>query len=512
MAELNRNERYRAFFEQSSEGIWCFELREPLPVELPEDEQIDRMFEHAHLVECNDAMARMYGVTSASELIGAPLRDMLVRTDPANLDYLRSFIRSGYRLVDAESREVDQRGHPKVFLNNLVGVIESGRLLRAWGTQRDVTEARRVEEQIRQLHKMEAVARLAGGVAHDFNNLLTAIVGHADLLRIRLSADDPLRRHAEAIGRAATEAAALTRQLLAFGRRQVLQPRVLALNRVIERLRDMIRRVLGESAELRLSLAPGLGRVKADQSQLEEVLMTLVVHARDAMPQGGVVTIATRNEGASVVVSVSDTGAGLDDLARVHLFEPFFGTSDGSRGAGLALATVDGIVEQSGGSLRVESTRGQGTTIEVHLPLVEEEPMPAPPLVAAPGASGTETILLVEDEEAVRDLTADLLRSYGYTVLTARNADEAMRLFDEDQGSIAALLTDVVMPGTSGPELAAALIARQPGLKVLCMSGYADSEVVRRQVLDRGMAFLQKPFSAPELARRLRETLDAAPP
>jgi len=400
-------------------------------------------------------------------------------------------------------------------------------------TERKVAEETRnrltlVEEQLRQSQKMEAVGRLAGGVAHDFNNLLTAISGYSDLLLHRLPEYSTLRRDVEEIRKAGDRAAALTRQLLAFSRRQVLQPKVLDLNTVVTRMGQMLRRITGEDIELSFALSPSLSRVKADPGQIEQVIVNLVVNARDAMPDGGRITIATADAdlspsyaaahtevvpGPHVLLSVADTGQGMSDETQAHLFEPFFTTKERGKGTGLGLATVYGIVQQSGGHIRVNSATEQGSTFLIYLPqsgTCEDGSTGADlPLLPHP-SPGTETVLLAEDEEVVRRLARELLSENGYKVLEAGSGREALLLSEAHRGEVHLLLTDVVMPKMSGRELGERLRLQRPDLRILYMSGYTDDAVLRQGVLEDGIPFLQKPFTAEELARKVREVLDGA--
>ena len=378
-------ERYRSFIAQSSEGVSRLEVEPPVPLKLPEEEQVDRVYAGARIAECNDAMARMYGFKEARDLVGTRLADLHNVNDPTNREQIRSFIRAGYRVSNSETREHDRDGRPRVFLNNVVGFIEDGHLVRVWGTQRDVTDQRHLEEQFRQSQKMEAVGQLAGGIAHDFNNLLTAILGNTQLLLRELPPGDSKRGDVEEIRKASERAASLTRQLLAYSRRQMLQPVVLDLNVVVAEMDKLLRRLIGEHIALVTVLAPDLGRVKADPNQLEQVIVNLAVNARDAMPEGGKLTIETANvdldevfaqahlgsvPGAYAMLAVTDTGSGMDATVRAHLFEPFFTTKEVGKGTGLGLATVYGIVKQSDGYISVYSEPGHGSSFKIYLPRI----------------------------------------------------------------------------------------------------------------------------------------------
>ncbi|MBI2395668.1 MAG: PAS domain S-box protein [Deltaproteobacteria bacterium] len=386
----------------------------------------------------------------------------------------------------------------------------------------DLTQQRDVEEQLRQAQKMEAVGRLAGGVAHDFNNLLTVIGSYTELVLRGYAPDD--KRHADLSQiRAATDrAATLVRQLLAFSRKQILQPEVLDLGEVVSGTEKMLRRVIGEDVQLRVAAEPGLWPTRADRGQIEQVLMNLAVNARDAMPDGGRLTITTgnvvcdpccaapqcANPGPYVVLSVSDDGCGMDDATRARVFEPFFTTKGPSKGTGLGLATVYGIVTQSGGHVTVASELGKGTTFTVYLP--RHDAPGAVPSVPRPvvATGGSETILLVEDEEAVRKVACRILSSAGFVVLAAESGEDALRMFERHAGEVRAVITDVIMPGMSGRELADEILARSPATKVLFMSGYSDDVIARGGVLEAGRSFIQKPFTAAALTRKVRTVLD----
>jgi PAS domain S-box-containing protein len=402
---------------------------------------------------------------------------------------------------------------------------ESGAIVSFVAVMRDVTREVQLEEQYRQAQKMEAVGRLTAGIAHDFNNLLTAINGFAELMQFQLPPDDPLQESLGKILGAGRRAADLVRQLLAFSRKQIMEPQVLDLNAVVSDMDKILRRIIGEDIELKTALAPDLWPVKVDPAQIEQVIVNLAVNARDAMPNGGHLTIETANAlldedytarhldvspGEYAVLAVSDNGLGMSKEVKTHLFEPFFTTKEAGKGTGLGLATVYGIVEQSGGTIWVYSEAGHGTTFKIYLPRAEGA---VAPLTRSDRAGelprGMETVLLVEDDPAVRDLMARVLRQQGYAVLEAADGQEALRLARQHGGKIHLLLTDVVMPGLSGMALARQLAPLQPGMELLFMSGYADNAVVQHSMLDAGVAFLQKPFSSLALARKVRQVLDA---
>ncbi len=419
---------------------------------------------------------------------------------------------------------VRRPGGTQIYVREHAEIVcdETGRPRRMIGTVQDITEYKRLEEQFRQAQKLESVGRLAGGVAHDFNNLLTVINGYSDLVLERLDSGHPLRPQIAAIRDAGGRAASLTRQLLAFSRKQIIRPEVLDLSATVANAEDMLRRLIGEDITLVTKFSPSLWPVQADPDQVHQVLMNLAVNARDAMPGGGTLVIETANAtldeshawahhpspspGAYVLLAVSDDGAGMDEETRSHLFEPFFTTKERGKGTGLGLATVYGIVKQSGGWIWVYSEAGRGTTFKIYFPRVAGPvtvtEAPAPPATLR----GSETILVVEDQEEVRKLALESLRTYGYRVMEAANAGEALLLSKRHDGPVNLLLTDVVMPGMSGRELAEQLQPLRPEMKVLFVSGYTDN-VITHGVLDSGAAFLAKPFTPETLAAKIREVL-----
>jgi signal transduction histidine kinase len=401
---------------------------------------------------------------------------------------------------------------------------EDGEVVGAVKVASDITEHNSLERQFLQAQRMEAVGRLAGGVAHDFNNLLTAIMGYTSLMLSEPNIDEAMRADLQQVEKAADRAATLTRQLLAFGRKQILQPKVLDLNEVITDLAKMIRRLIGEDIELVTTLEPALGAVKVDPGQIEQVIMNLVVNARDAMPEGGKLIIKTANieldqmqthrhvevqSGAYVMLVVSDTGVGMDRETLNCLFEPFFATKGRGEGTGLGLSTVYGIVRQHGGAIWPYSEPGQGTTFKICLPrsdaIVDSDEVI---VVSVEQLQGTETILLAEDEDEVRDLTRTVLQKRGYTVLDACNGNEALAICKHHRGPVHLLLTDVVMPGMGGCELAQKLATARPETKVLYMSGHADDAMIRHGLLSSDIFFLPKPFTPNILAHKVREVLE----
>jgi len=475
----------------------------------------------------NSALVRLLGYESADHVLGLTMsRD--VYADPAERQRLLD--RDTY--TDREYDEVEATWKRKD--GRLLTVQLSVRAVRNGSGKveyyetfvRDVTEQRRLQTQLVQSQKMEAVGRLAGGIAHDFNNLLTVITTSCDLLREDMGPDDPKREDVDQVRQAADGAAALTRQLLAFSRQQVLTPQIVNLGDVVYGVEKILRRVIGEDVDLVTVLGADVGAVKADVGQLEQVLMNLAVNARDAMPTGGKLTIETANvehdpdyareqEAAPVsrfvMLAVSDTGTGMDEATKARIFEPFFTTKELGKGTGLGLATVYGIVRQSGGFIWVYSEPGLGTTFKIYLPQVDEGAVAAAAgAKTAPGTShrGTETVLLVEDAAAVRSVIHEALVRQGYAVLDAPNGGEALRVAESHAGPIHLLLTDVVMPGLSGRQLSDQLTRIRPETRVLYTSGYTDDAVVRHGVLESGIAYLQKPFTVEGLARKVREVLD----
>jgi PAS domain S-box-containing protein len=645
-------ERYRAFIEQTAEAVWRVELEPPVSVNLPLEEQVRRFLACGYLAECNDAMARMYGFEAAAEILGARLPDLLDPADSKNIDFLGAFVRSGYRLIEAETHERARDGSDRYFLNNLIGIVEGDNLHRAWGTQRDITERkwadealrqsreqlrvalksarmatwrwdlqsdvrvwdaefatpwstadgstdgtprpfldqvhpddrtrvseairaavegssqyreeyrvvspegaihwltdqgevirdqsgrplymagacvdvshhRHVEEQLRQVQRMDAVGRLAGGMAHETNNQMAVVLGFADFVLGRSDLADRVREDVEQIRKAAERTAGITSQLLAFSRRQFTRPKLLELNEVVASFEPVLRRAVSDGCELRLVFARELALVKADPGQIEQILLNLALNACDAMPQGGTLTVETANvtlsreytrlkpairvqPGPYVRIAVSDTGHGMSRETLGRVFEPFFTTKAVGQGTGLGLATVYGLVKQADGYIWVYSEPGIGTTFKMYFPVISSEEPVAPDAKPPPTLGSGELVLVVEDEPDVMRMAVRSLREAGYTVLEASGGREALEILMEAGERLRLVITDVVMPGMSGRDLVTRIEGIRPPLPVIFMSGYTDEDVIRRGLMERGRRFIQKPFSPDALARHVYQAL-----
>ncbi len=467
----------------------------------------------------NDAAIRHYGY-ARDQFLGMTIRDIRPPEDIPRM------------LVDVAARGGPGDPSPRTWRHvradgSLIDVeITAGRITfegrtAAMVVAHDVSDRRRLERRLADAEKMEAIGRLAGGVAHDFNNLLTVIAGYAEILLMREPGEE-----LEEISRAARQAAALTRQLLAFSRRQVLHPKVLDLNEIVAGMETMVQRIIGDDVSVGIRLTADLAPVEADRAQIERVILNLAANARDAMPAGGALTIETANvdvdeqqvrlhgdegiAGPHVVLAVSDTGIGMDDEVRKHLFEPFYTTKSAGAGTGLGLATVFGVVKQSGGGIYVYSEPGRGTTFKIYLPAAEVPAETEAFALEPEAAAGTETIMVVEDDDGVRDLVRLMLEANGYRVVTVENADEAARVCSERPARIDLLLTDIMMPEVNGAALAKRLGALAPSMRVLFMSGYSDEAIQRHGMLADHSAFLEKPFTERALTRKVREVLDAS--
>ncbi len=478
--------------------------------------------ENGRFLRWNQNLERVTGY-SAAELAGMHPLNLVSGPDKPRLKRcMDDVFAKGSSSAEADLAKKDGGTTPYFFTGTLISLDGRPSVV---GMAIDVESQRRLEEQLRQSQKMEAIGQLAGGVAHDFNNILTVILSNADILLGGLGPEDPRREELQGIREASQRATSLTRQLLAFSRKQMLRPKVVNLNSVIVNLENMLRRLIGEDIELITLLEPGLWLVEADLGQVEQMVMNLVVNARDAMPQGGKLAIETGNmevgddfahahypivPGGYVMLVVSDNGIGMSPETRERIFEPFFTTKQRSKGTGLGLSTVYGIVKQSGGFIWAHSEPGKGATFKVYLPRVEKNVTPLQGEVRwAAAPQGSETLLLVEDEDSVRGLARRILEGRGYRVLEAEDAQQALEVADAFAEPIHLLLTDLVMPGLSGRELAERLQPERPDMKVLYMSGYSDHAVLRDQTLNSGANFLHKPFTPESLASRVRDILDA---
>jgi two-component system cell cycle sensor histidine kinase/response regulator CckA len=496
----NSEERYRLLFEANPLPMWVYDA------------------ETLRFLAVNEAAVRHYGYTRA-EFLAMAITDIRPQEDVEAL------------LTDLQSRGGPGSPTPGTWRHRkkdgtLIDVeISAGKVMfegrqAALVLSHDVTERLRLEERLAQAEKMEAIGRLAGGVAHDFNNLLTVISGYAEILLAK--GEVPGREQLAEIAHAAEQAAGLTRSLLAFSRRQVLHPTVLDLNDIVAGMEPMVRRIIGDDVSVGVRLAPGLAAVEADRAQMERVILNLAANARDAMPDGGRLTIETANveldeeyvssrgegtPGANVLLAVSDTGVGMSEDVRRHLFEPFFTTKAPGAGTGLGLATVFGVIKQSGGSIYVYSEEGRGTTFKIYLPAAAAERVEDAGAAGDLAAEhGTETIMIVEDDASVRDLVKLMLEGKGYNVIAAATAEEAERICTDD---VDLLLTDVVMPDVNGRVLAERLSATSPAMRVLFMSGYSDEAVYRHGEISPDASFIEKPFTDRTLARKVRGVLDA---
>ncbi len=502
-------ERYRLLFESNPLPMWVYD-RETLA-----------------FLAVNDAAISQYGY-SLDEFLSMTIRDIRCPEDVSvlldNISDKGGFNAAGtwkHKRKDGSLVDVEVISHPLMFTGRNAKLVLAN----------DVTERRKAEEalqateeQLRQTQKLEGVGRLAGGIAHDFNNLLTVINGFSALAMRELKPEDPLFSNLEEIKKAGERATSLTRQLLAFSRKQVLQPKILNLDTVVTDMEKMLQRIIGENIDLRAVLEPTLGNVNADPGQIEQIILNLVVNARDSMPNGGKLTIETDNVyldeeyvkehvgaqlGPHVVLAVTDTGHGMDQKTIARIFEPFFTTKEMGKGTGLGLSTVYGIVKQSGGNIWVYSEVGLGTTFKVYLPRVDDDADEYRRTIEDKKvASGNETILLVEDEDMLRRLARQTLKGQGYQILEAANGADAIALAGQHEGVIHLLLTDVIMPGMNGREVASRLLETRPETLVLFMSGYTDDAIVHQGVLDESANFIQKPFSPDGLGRRVREVLD----
>jgi PAS domain S-box-containing protein len=505
-AFLLSEERYRLLVENAADIITVVDVQGRITFESP-------------------SVTHVLGYTP-EEMIGTPVLDFVHPDDVALVkNVMAQALGTGNPVTVTELRVRHKDGSWRIVEGSGTRFFDHNGTPYLLGGLRDITDRVQLREQLHQAQKMEAVGRLAGGVAHDFNNLLTVILGYSNLLLDQLAGRELLHQEVEEVKRAATRAATLTQQLLAFSRKQVLSLKVLNLNDVIEGMRALMKRLIGENVQIEFHLDPVLGSVRVDPGQMEQVIMNLLINSKDAMPDGGRITIQTANvdlddlhsrhvsaapPGPYIMLSVCDTGIGMDAETRARLFEPFFTTKEPGKGTGLGLSTVYGIVNQTGGSITVASEPGHGSVFRIYLPRVRERAdRPEPSRSPDTPVGGTETVMLVEDEDLVRGLVRDILARQGYIVLDAADGQSALETARRHRGPIQLLVTDVVMPGMSGLELADSLTHERPDTRVIYISGYTDERVMRRGTPQPGTAFLQKPFTPEALLRVTREVLDA---
>ncbi len=498
-------EKYRKFFDEDLSGVY-------------------HSTPDGRLLACNPTFLQIFGFGSLEEAMNSNMSQLYM--NPRDRQVFLQELREQRNIERRETEGRRKDGKPIYLFENSFGIFnDQGELVEIKGYLFDNTSHKKLEEQFRQSQKMEAVGRLAGGIAHDFNNLLTCINGYSELLTLKMDKSDPSRSFAEEIYAAGVRAAKLTRQLLAFSRRQILQPEILDLNSIVQSMEHMVRRLIGEDIDLCVVPGRDLGLVKTDPGQIEQVIMNLVVNARDAMPHGGHLVLQTADveldesfvqehtgarAGRYVMLSVRDNGCGMSAEVRSHLFEPFFTTKELGKGTGLGLSTVYGIVKQSDGYIAVDTEEGVGTTFAIYLPRVEGSiEQAARKALTSDSFLGFETILLVEDEQAVLEFAQSLLTRKGYRVISAPDGPAALEICERDPAPIHLVVTDVVMPKMGGRELARSIMAKRPEIRVLFVSGYSEEAILNQGLLEPGTAFLQKPFTADALPRRVREVLDS---
>jgi len=504
--QLRRSEeKYRKFFEDDISGDYTA---------TPDGK----------ILMCNPTLVRILGFKSKKDLMSYNAYDLYPKRNMR--DKFLNLIKEKGRL---ENYEIELRGYdgkPVHVIQNVIGTFdEKGDLKELKGYLFDITDRKKLEEQLLQSQKLEAMGRLAGGIAHDFNNLLTVILGYIDILLDSNMKSKSNYMMLEQIQTASKSAISLTSQLLAFSRKQIIQPSITNLNSIIKNLEKMIRRLIGENIKLSTFLAEDLGNVKMDQSQIEQILLNLALNGRDAMPDGGELTFETKNvflddlyasqhisvkAGNYIMLSVSDTGIGIDKKIKDKIFDPFFTTKEKGKGTGLGLATIYGIVKQSGGNIWVDSEPGKGATFKIYLPRVfENEVIEAKPVSTPQSFKGSETILIIEDDQGILNLVYITLKDYGYKVQRAKNGKKAIEICKKYQDKIRLVITDIIMPKMSGKELAIKINKLSPGIKILFMSGYADNVIVHHGILDKGVNLLQKPFDSHDLVKKVREILDS---
>jgi len=523
------NMQYESFIQNSLVGIWKMEFPEPIPTDLPAKEIAEIILQKGIFTDSNDAQARMYNLDSRSDFIGKYLREFVSEVDHST-DRFERFVSNGFKAEMLETEEKDREGNIHHFRKSSFGAVKDEKLHIIWGIQMEITDQRRLEEQLRQSQKLEAIGTLAGGIAHDFNNLLTVINGHAEMSMLALEKEHPSHRDIISILSAGKKAKTLTSQLLAFSRKQIYSPKIIEINDIISRLDKMLRRLIGEDINIESNLRKGIPLIKADPSQMEQILMNLIVNARDAINEKGSVgkdrkiIIETgqlviddvfvakhtgSKQGLHVVLTVSDTGIGMEEGILDKIFEPFFTTKDKGLGIGLGMSTVYGIVKQNSGSIYAYSEPRLGTRVKIYWPATNEEKAADETQVLTKVALlGQESILVVEDDEGVRNFVGTALKDLGYTIHEAINGKKALEILVKNGAKIDLIVTDLIMPEMNGKELAIEVEKILPKTRILFTSGYTEDHIVQSGSLDKGVDFLQKPYSIQTLAKKVREVLD----
>lgn len=524
-ALYERNLQYESLFRNSLVGIWRMEFRSSIAADSEPLEIARTILSEGYFTESNEALLMMYGMESKDEFISKDFNIFGTAEEDA-LEYLEAFARNDFTTVLLDIEGEDAKGVEKSFRLSYAGYVQDNVLQWIWGIQLDLTEQKLLEKQFMQSQKMEAIGLLAGGIAHDFNNLLTVINGYSDLIIGKIDIDSSIYKNVQSIRKAGDKAANLTGQLLAFSRKQILQPKIVFLNEVLDKMMKMVRRLIGERIEVKTDYDDALGRIRVDPVKVEQIIMNLSVNARDAMPRGGKLIFQTKNvtidkqfaenhsgskTGQYVLFTVTDTGVGIKESLLPQIFDPFFTTKDKATNTGLGLSTIYGIVKQSNGYIMVDSKPGEGTTFKIYLPRVEETINIEEEInlfKVGTELKGTETILLVEDADNVREVIRESLEVHGYNIIEAEDGEQALRKVTFTRDKIHLVLTDVVMPKMDGHVFVTRLKPVLPDVKVIFMSGYTEDALAKQGEIGQGIDFIQKPFNLIDLARRIRKSLD----
>jgi signal transduction histidine kinase/ActR/RegA family two-component response regulator/HAMP domain-containing protein len=523
------DERYRALLAESSEAIWRLELEHPLPITLSEEQQITHLFQHGYLAECNDVMARIHDRSCANEMVGMRLAALIISPELL-IECLNAFIRSGYRLIDRELKRIDQAGRDRYFLHNLSGIVEDGRLVRAWGVQREITERKqaetrqvKLETQLRQAQKMEAIGTLAGGIAHDFNNILGAIIGYSELAALDINDKDPSQAHLAEVLRAAKRAKELVRQILSFSRQEEHERKPIQLASVIDEALKLLRASLPSTIEIRTQIDSGAGPILADPTQVHQVMMNLCTNSWHSMnDDGGILEVSMRpvdvdsgfaqthadlQPGRYLRLMISDTGCGIEPAVLDRIFDPFFTTKAPGSGTGLGLAVVHGVVKSHGGAISVYSEQGKGTTFNLYFPVHEAQADAAPVESISIAKGNGERILFVDDEAPLAAVGKSMLERLGYRVTEKTNSLDALAAFTAQPGQFDLVITDQTMPNLSGAELAKLMLKIRPELPVILATGYSTTINAEKANAIGIREMLLKPNTAQTMSEAVRRAL-----